>query len=108
MTDFLIYGVSIGLCLLVYGVVLLLIAAFQEHVNRMENADGFIGGYRLHLTRGHHWADRILRQVSALGQRIRGHVAKKCARSRTVYLEQLYEANHPRLSAIRKVVNARQ
>jgi len=104
MTSFLVFGLSIGLGLLVYGVVLLLIAAFQEHVNNMEQGHGHIGGIGLQQPAGNLWAARVQRQVSALGARIRRYVETISASKRTVYVDQLYEQHHPRISAIRRLV----
>ena len=107
MTSFLVFGLSIGLGLLVYGVVLLLIAAFQEHVNNMEQGHGHIGGIGLQQPAGNLWAARVQRQVSALGTRIRSYVAAVSASKRTVYVDQLYEQHHPRIAAINKAIHGK-
>ena len=104
MTDFLLIGLAIGLTVLVYGVVVLLVAAFQEHVNNMENGHGHIGGIALDQSARNLWADRCRRVVSQVGQRIRSTLEAKRAQSRTVYLDQLYADNHPRIHALKKVV----
>jgi len=104
MTDFLFWGLAIGLTVLVYGVVLLLIAAFQEHVNHMEQGYGHIGGVGLHISDRNLWITDCLSQVSALGQRIRSAVAQVRTSKRTVYVDQLYAEYHPRIDSMRRLL----
>ena len=108
MTDFLIYGLCVASVPLTWGIAVIALSYLEDHVNRMENGDGYIGGYCLHLPRRHGWIAAGRSAVLACVTCVRETVAARSLAKRTVYQRMIYEQSHPRVSAIRKVVNARQ
>jgi len=88
----------LGITAVVVGVVFVLI-----ELGLKKGSDHAIGGIALEWpVPGLAWHQRVRDRVAQGWRAVRSH------RTKTVYVDQLYEQYHPRISAIRKVVNARQ
>ena len=107
MTDFLIVGLSVGSFLLVYGVVVLLVSAFESHVDRL--GASHVGGIALpdrDRSPVFGWLSRWCVLGWSLARRTmgarRGRKGRLVARFRRRKFEQrLYASQHPRLYALK-------
>jgi len=95
MTSFMVFGIVCAVLMVVFVLI---------ELGLRKGSHDYIGGIALDLVPGHGWPTHCLRQVSALGQRIRSTLAQVGASKRTVYVDQLYAENHPRLHFIKKVM----